>query len=85
MANQVFEGTCYLGVGATFQGILEVFAVDLTVPEKGAEAGVEDARGEGEGERPDLRLVPELPDPDRVVWTLCAARVVEEGYLRQHY
>ncbi len=76
VAYQVSECPQYLRIGAVLQGVPEVLAVDLTVPEKGAQGGVEDARGGGEGERPDLRLVPELPDPYRI-WRAFAAGIVE--------
>jgi hypothetical protein len=49
--------------------------------QKGAEAGVEDPGGGGEGEGPDLRLVPKLPDADGVLGT-CAAGIIEHGDLR---
>jgi hypothetical protein len=80
--DQFLEGFQYLRIGATLEGVAEVFAVDLAVPEEGAEAGVEDAGCGGEGKGPDLRLIPELPDPHRVVRT-SPARVVKERYLRQ--
>jgi hypothetical protein len=67
VVDQRFEGFRYLGVGAIFQGVAEVPAVDLAVPEVGAETRVEDARGGGEGEGPYLRLVPEVADPDGVL------------------
>jgi hypothetical protein len=79
---QFFKRTQYLRIGATCQGVAEVFAVDLAVSEEGAEAGVEDAGGRGERERPDLRLVPELSDPHRVM-RASPASVVEKRYLRQ--
>jgi hypothetical protein len=81
VADQLFQRPQYPRVGATLKGVAEVFAVDLTVPEEGAEAGVEDAGGRGEGEGPDLRLVPETANPDGALRTF-AARVVEERYLR---
>ena len=61
--DQLFKSFRYLQIGAVLQRVAEVSAVDLAVGEKGAEAGVEDAGGGGEGEGPDLRLVPEVPDP----------------------
>ena len=80
VADQLFEGSRYLGVGATLKGIAEVFAVDLAVTQKGAEARVEDAGCGGEGEGPDLRLVPEVADPRGVAWAF-SARVVKTRYL----
>ena len=80
--DQFLEGFQYLRIGATLEGVAEVLAVDLAVPEERAEAGVEDAGGRGEGEGPDLRLVPEVPDPSGILWAL-PARVEEERYLRQ--
>lgn len=80
--DQFLEGFQYLRIGATLEGVAEVLAVDLAVPEERAEAGVEDAGGGGEGEGPDLRLVPEVPDPRGILWAL-PARVEEERYLRQ--
>ncbi len=81
MADQLFECPKYLRVGATKKGVAEVFAVDLAVPEEGAEASVEDAAGGGEGEGPDLRLVPEIADPDGALGAF-AARVAQQRYLR---
>ena len=34
MAYQVFQGLDYLFVGAVFEGVAEVFAVDLALPRK---------------------------------------------------
>jgi hypothetical protein len=80
VADQLFESSRYLGVGATFKGIAEVFAVDLAVTQEGAEARIQDAGGGGEGQRPDRRLVPEVADPRGVVWAF-SARVVKTRYL----
>ena len=80
--DQFLEGSQYLRIGATLEGVAEVLAVDLAVPEERAEAGVEDAGRRGEGEGPDLWLVPEVPDPRGILWAL-PARVEEERYLRQ--
>ena len=80
--DQFLEGSQYLRIRATLEGVAEVLAADLAVPEERAEAGVEDAGGGGEGEGPDLRLVPEVPDPRGILWAL-PARVEEERYLRQ--
>jgi hypothetical protein len=60
VTDEVFMGRDYLFIGGVLEGAAEIFTVDLAVTQKGAEAGVEDFRGGGEGERPDLRLVPEV-------------------------
>ena len=80
MSYQLFEGACYITVGVTFERVAQVLAVDLFVSQERAEAGVEHAGVGGEGERPDSRLVPELPDPGRVPRTL-ATRVPEPDEL----
>ncbi len=80
MSDEVYQGCCYLLVGAFLEGASQVFAVDLAVPQKGAEAGVENLRGGGEGERPDLRIVPELSDAYGILRTR-ATSVEEEGNL----
>jgi hypothetical protein len=82
MTSQVVQSLRYLSVRTAFESSTEVFAVDLAVPEIGAEAGVEDLWGGGEGERPDLRLVPELPNADGVL-RASAAGIVEEGDFRE--
>ena len=47
MAYQVFQGLGYLVVGAVFEGVAEVFAVDLALPQERAQSRVEDLRGAG--------------------------------------
>jgi hypothetical protein len=76
--NQLFEGAGDLCVRAAFQRIAEILAVDLAVTEEGAEASVEHTCGGGEGEGPDLGLVPELPDARGVLRTLAPG--VPEAY-----
>ena len=49
MSYQVFQGLGYLLVGAVFEGVAEVFAVDLAVPQERAQSRVEDLRGGGRG------------------------------------
>jgi hypothetical protein len=58
------------------QDASEVLAVDLAVPQEGAKTRIEDAGGGGEGECPDLRFVPELPNADGVLRAL-ATGIVE--------
>ena len=81
MSDEVFQGRRYLLVVALLEVSTQVFLVNLPVPQKGAEASVENLRGTGEGQRPDLRLVPELPDAGGVIGVL-AAHVVEADALR---
>jgi hypothetical protein len=80
--DQLFEGAGNLFVRAIFQGIAEVLAVDLPVSEEGAQASVKHTCVGGEGESPDLRLVPELPNAGGVLRAL-AAGVPESYDLRQ--
>lgn len=51
------------------------------MPQEGAEASIEDAGNGGEGQYPNLRLVPEVAYSDGVL-RACAAGVVEQGDLR---
>ena len=54
--DEVFMGCDDLFVGRVLEGAAEVFAVDLAMTQKGAEAGVENLRGGGEGvSRPPAR------------------------------
>jgi hypothetical protein len=78
VTDKLFEGAGNLFVRAILQRVAEVLAVDLPVPEEGAQAGVEYTRVRGEGEGPDLRLVPELPDTGGVLRALAAD--VQESY-----
>jgi hypothetical protein len=82
VAHQFLQGRRNLFIRAIFQGVSEVAAVDLAVPEVGAEARVEDTRGGGERERPHLRLVPEVAYPNSVLGAR-RARVPEERDLRE--
>src|SRR5918995_578620 len=83
MMDEVFMGCDDLFVGRVLEGATEVFAVDLAMTQKGAEAGVENLRGGGERGGPDLRLVPEGANIDGVLRAR-AAGVVEKGDLRQN-
>ena len=78
MAYQVFQGLGYLFVGAVFEGVAEVFAVDLALPQERAQSRVEDLRGGGEGERPDLRLVPEFAGAGCILRASAAGAVEED-------
>jgi hypothetical protein len=82
VTGKLFKGAGNLCVRADFERVAEVLAVDLAVPEEGAQAGVEHTCVGGEGEGPDLRLVPELPDAGGVCGAL-AASVKEPDDLRQ--
>jgi hypothetical protein len=79
--DQFLECIWYLHVGAVLQGVPEVCAVDLAVPEEGAATGVEDAGGGGDEEGPDLCSYQNSPMPT----ALCRhpSRVVKERCLRQ--
>jgi hypothetical protein len=76
VAHQFLQGRRNLFIRAIFQGVSEVAAVDLAVPEVGAEARVEDTRGGGERERPHLAY------PNSVLGAR-RARVPEERDLRE--
>src|SRR4029450_3977965 len=82
VAHQLLQGRRNLFIRAIFQGVSEVAAVDLAVPEVGAEGGVEDTRGGGERQRPHFRLVPEVAYPNGVLGAR-RARVPEERDLRE--
>ena len=61
--DQFLECIWYLHVGAVLQGVPEVCAVDLAVPEEGAATGVEDTGGRGEEEGLDLCSYQNSPMP----------------------
>ena len=67
VTDEFFQGACHLFVGVIFKRVAEVLAIDLFVSQEGAEAGVEHAGVGGEGKRPDLGLISELPDPGCVL------------------
>jgi len=83
MPYQSLQRYRYLFLSAVLENVTQVFAVYLPVPEKGAEAGIEDLRSGGEGKRPDLRLVPELAYYNSIL-RFRSAGIREERDLREH-
>ena len=65
--GELFVSRGVLFIGRVLEGAAEVFAVDLAMTQKGAEACVENLRGGGERECADLRLVPEVAHTDGVL------------------